>query len=54
MRTRTKIRHLPPRLTAGSFLLNAGLTKLEAGDDVAKELHTTAATAYPSSRAWIL
>jgi hypothetical protein len=47
MRTTTKISHLPPRLAAGSFILNAGLTKFEAGDEMAKELHATAAHTYP-------
>lgn len=47
MRSPVKIRHLPTRLATGGFILNAGLTKLDADDETAKHLHATASTAYP-------
>lgn len=49
MRTPVKIRHLPTRLATGAFILNAGLIKLDADDEAAKNLHATASTAYPMS-----
>lgn len=47
MRSRTKFRHLPTRLAAGSFILDAGIGKLGADDDKAKQLQAVASRAYP-------
>lgn len=48
MAERTKLRHLPTRLAAGAFILNAGLGKLSADEEHAKQLHGFAANAYPA------
>lgn len=48
MAGRVKFRHLPGRLSAGAFILNAGLGKLSSDADRAKQLHGTAAKAYPA------
>ncbi|MGH9030086.1 MAG: hypothetical protein ACRDV4_10805 [Acidimicrobiales bacterium] len=45
--TRTKLRHLPTRLAAGTYILNSGLTKLDADEETAKRLHGAAGGAYP-------
>jgi hypothetical protein len=42
-----KLRRAPGRLVAGSFILNAGLSKLNGDDDQAKALHGMAAGAFP-------
>jgi hypothetical protein len=47
LKRRMRIRHLPGRLAAGSFILNEGLEKLDADDDTAKRLHRTASETYP-------
>lgn len=47
LKRRTRIRHLPGRLAAGAFVLNEGLSRLDADDDMVKRLHQTAATTYP-------
>lgn len=47
MAERTKMRHLPTRLAAGGFILNSGLSKLDADEETAKHLHAMAANAYP-------
>jgi hypothetical protein len=47
LKRRTKIRHLPGRMAAGAFILNSGIDKLEADDDTAKRLHSTASEVYP-------
>jgi hypothetical protein len=39
--------HLPPRLISGAYIVNAGVTKLGAGEETAKGLHGMAAAAYP-------
>jgi hypothetical protein len=44
---RTKIRHLPSRLSAGTFILNSGLGKLEVDDETAKRIHGMAVGTYP-------
>lgn len=44
---RTKVRHLPARAATGAFILNSGLSKLQADDDTAKQLHGTASGTYP-------
>lgn len=43
---RTKVRHLPGRLATGAYILNSGLTKLQADDDTAKQLHGMASGSY--------
>ena len=47
MRISVKARHLPPRIAAGAFILNAGIGKLAADDETAVRLHTMAAGTYP-------
>jgi hypothetical protein len=43
----TKPWHLPVRLAAGAYILNSGLSKLEASDEHAAQLKGAAATAFP-------
>ena len=42
-----KARHLPPRVAAGAFILNSGITKLSADEDTAAQLHGFAVGTYP-------
>jgi hypothetical protein len=42
-----KLSHLPPRLITGAYIVNAGVSKLGAGEETAKGLHGIAAAAYP-------
>jgi hypothetical protein len=42
-----KARRLPGRLTAGAFILNAGLGKWSADEETAARLHGTAVGTYP-------
>jgi hypothetical protein len=42
-----KLSHLPPRLVTGAYVVNAGVSKLGAGEESAKGLHGMAAAAYP-------
>jgi hypothetical protein len=42
-----KISHIPPRLAAGAFILNAGIGKLSADEETAGRLHDMAAGTYP-------
>lgn len=42
-----KMRHLPPRIAAGAFILNSGIGKLSAEDEAAAQLHGFAAGTYP-------
>jgi hypothetical protein len=44
---RIKVRHLPPRIATGAFILNSGIGKLSAGEEAAAQLHGFAAGAYP-------
>ena len=39
--------HWPPRLITGAYLVNAGVSKLGAGEETAKGLHGMATAAYP-------
>ncbi|MDQ3824808.1 MAG: DoxX family membrane protein [Actinomycetota bacterium] len=48
MRLGSKIRHIPGRLATGSFILNSGLTKLSADDQVAAGVHGMATGTYPA------
>jgi hypothetical protein len=42
-----KISHLPLRLATGGFILNSGLSKMDAPDEVAQGVHGFAPSAYP-------
>jgi hypothetical protein len=42
-----KVRHLPPRIAIGAFVLNSGLSKLGADEQTAAQLHGFAAATYP-------
>jgi uncharacterized membrane protein YphA (DoxX/SURF4 family) len=42
------VRHVPLRLSAGFFVLNAGIGKLGADDETAKRLQAMASGTYPS------
>ncbi|MER6445957.1 hypothetical protein DEJ51_31505 [Streptomyces venezuelae] len=44
---RSAARQLPLRLTAGTFFLNSGISKLGADEATAEKLHQFAATTYP-------
>ena len=44
---RVKAWHLPPRLITGAYFLNAGLSKRDADDATAGQLHGFAAGTYP-------
>ena len=43
-----KIRRAPLRLAAGSFIVNSGVTKLQADEQTAKSLHGMAVGTYPA------
>jgi hypothetical protein len=47
MRLPVKVRHLPPRIAAGAFILNAGVGKLSADAETAARLHKMASGTYP-------
>src|SRR6201996_7651026 len=47
MRFSPRARHLPPRIAAGAFILNSGLTKWSADDETAAQLHGFATGTYP-------
>lgn len=40
--------HMPLRVATGAFILNSGLTKLQADDEAAAGIHGFATTAYPT------
>lgn len=42
-----KLRHLPPRLATGAFILNSGLNKRNANPGTAAGIHGMAAGTYP-------
>jgi uncharacterized membrane protein YphA (DoxX/SURF4 family) len=42
-----KLRRAPLRLAAGAYLLNSGVTKLNADEETAKSLHAMASGTYP-------
>jgi hypothetical protein len=46
-RMKRALRHLPLRVSAGSFILNTGLGKLGADEETAKRLHAMASGTYP-------
>jgi hypothetical protein len=47
MRLPVKARHLPPRIAAGAFILNSGVSKWSADDETVAQLHGFATGAYP-------
>jgi hypothetical protein len=47
MRLPVNARHLPPRIAAGAFILNAGIGKLSANEETAARLHKMATGTYP-------
>jgi hypothetical protein len=47
LKGRTRIRHIPGRLAAGSFILDSGLARLDADDEMKKRLHQAAGETYP-------
>ena len=47
MRLASLARTMPPRLSAGAFILNSGVGKLSADEETAAMLHGMAASTYP-------
>ncbi|MER5849098.1 hypothetical protein ABT126_19070 [Streptomyces sp. NPDC002012] len=47
MMTTLELRDVPPRLATGAFILNSGLGKLKADEEMAQGVHGMACTAYP-------
>jgi hypothetical protein len=47
MRLPIKLRHLPPRIAAGAFILNSGVGKWSADEETAARLHGFAVGTYP-------
>lgn len=47
MKLPLKLRHWPGRIAVGAYILNSGLSKRSADDEMAKQLHGAASTAYP-------
>jgi hypothetical protein len=47
MRILARARHLPPRVAAGVFILNAGIGKLSADEEAAARIHGMAVGTYP-------
>jgi len=47
MRFSIKVRHLPPRIATGLFIINSGIGKLGADEQAAAGLHGFAVGAYP-------
>lgn len=45
---RTRLSHLPARLSTGIFIANSGWGKLRADEETAKRVHGTAVQAYPA------
>jgi uncharacterized membrane protein YphA (DoxX/SURF4 family) len=43
-----KLRRAPERIVTGAFIINSGLSKLSADDDVSKGVHGMATGAYPA------
>lgn len=41
------LRRLPLRLTTGAYILHSGISKLDADDDMAKQVHAMASGTYP-------
>ena len=47
MRQRSRLSNVPVRLAAGAYILNSGLTKLQADKETHHRLHSFASGAYP-------
>lgn len=47
MRLLVKPSHLPPRIAAGAFIINSGVSKLSASEETAAQLHGFATGTYP-------
>jgi hypothetical protein len=47
MRLLVKVRHLPPRIAVGTFILNSGVGRLSTDEETAIQLHRLAVGAYP-------
>lgn len=47
MKLPLKAHHWPGRIAVGAYILNSGLSKRSADDEMAKQLHGAASTAYP-------
>ncbi|MEU0564956.1 hypothetical protein ABZ297_06115 [Nonomuraea sp. NPDC005983] len=47
MRILARLHQLPPRVAAGAFILNSGLTKADADLQTAKTVHGMASGSYP-------
>src|SRR5699024_6391915 len=45
-----KLRHVPPRLAAGAFILNSGLNKRDLDEESAAGLQSMAAQAFPQHK----
>jgi hypothetical protein len=50
MRLPAKAQHLPARIAVGVFILNSGVSKLQADDQAAEGMHQFASGAYPFLR----
>lgn len=48
MGRRTKLRHLPPRITTGAYILHSGLEKWKGDENTAGYLHAIAGGAIPT------
>jgi hypothetical protein len=47
MGRRMRLRHLPARMITGAFILNSGLSKLQADEEAAGQMHGMAVSTYP-------
>lgn len=47
-----RLRHLPLRLATGAYILNAGLGKRHASDEVVDHLQSSAAKVIPAVKGW--
>lgn len=47
MGRRIKLRHVPPRITTGAYILHSGLEKRKGGEDTAGYIHAMAGGAIP-------
>jgi hypothetical protein len=50
MRIPARAQHLPARIAVGVFILNSGVSKLQADDQAAEGMHQFASGAYPFLR----
>ncbi|WP_163505893.1 hypothetical protein [Fodinicola acaciae] len=47
MRFLARARHMPARIATGAFILNSGISKLNADEETAKQYHGMATGTYP-------